>query len=62
GQGIDTDEIGQIFERGYRGQSSQGSGLGLAISKRICDYYGWQLNIESLKNEGTYVQWVFNPY
>ena len=62
GQGIDTDEIGQIFERGYRGQSSQGSGLGLAISKRICDYYGWQLKIESRKNKGTYVQWVFNPY
>jgi signal transduction histidine kinase len=62
GQGIDTDEIGQIFERGYRGQSSQGSGLGLAISKRICDYYGWQLKIESCKNKGTYVQWVFNPY
>lgn len=61
GRGIDTDEIERIFERGYRGQSSEGSGLGLAISKRICDYYGWQLKIESRKNEGTYVQWVFNP-
>ncbi len=60
GQGIDTDEIDRIFERGYRGASSQGSGLGLAISKRICEYYGWQLKIDSVKDQGTQVQWLFN--
>lgn len=59
GQGIDTDEIKRIFERGYRGTFSQGSGLGLAISKRICEYYGWQLKIDSIKGEGTQVQWIF---
>jgi len=60
GQGIDTDEIKRIFERGYRGTLSQGSGLGLAISKRICEYYGWQLKIDSIKGQGTQVQWFFN--
>jgi signal transduction histidine kinase len=60
GQGIDTDEIDQVFRRGYRGISSQGSGLGLAIAKRICEHYGWQLKIESRKNKGTQVQWLFH--
>ncbi|MGZ8241519.1 MAG: sensor histidine kinase [Methylobacter sp.] len=61
GQGIDNADIEQIFERGYRGASSQGSGLGLAISKRICEHYNWQLKIKSSKNKGTHVQWIFNP-
>jgi signal transduction histidine kinase len=60
GQGIDTDELNRIFERGYRGQASQGSGLGLAISRRICEYYGWQLKIDSVKDEGTQVQCLFS--
>lgn len=60
GQGIDKDEIDRIFERGYRGTSSQGSGLGLAISKRICEYYGWQLKVDSVKGKGTQVQWLFD--
>jgi len=60
GQGIDKDEIARVFERGYRGTSSQGSGLGLAISKRICEYYGWQLKVDSVKGKGTQVQWLFD--
>jgi signal transduction histidine kinase len=60
GQGIGTDEIKQVFKRGYRGANAQtGSGLGLAISKRICEHFGWQLKIESQKNTGTRVQWLF---
>lgn len=59
GRGIDKDEIDRIFERGYRGTSSQGNGLGLAISKRICEYYDWQLKIDSVKGKGTQVQWLF---
>lgn len=59
GPGMDKFELEQAFERGYRGVSSQGSGLGLAISKRICEYYGWRLTIESEKNKGTTVRWRF---
>lgn len=59
GPGMDKFELEQAFERGYRGVSSQGSGLGLAISKRICEYYGWRLTIESEKNKGTTIHWRF---
>ena len=59
GCGIDKDEMKQIFERGFRGKSSRGKGLGLSIAKRICEYYGWQLNIESGKNKGTVARWLF---
>lgn len=59
GEGIGQEEIVQVFRRGYRGVSSEGSGLGLAIAKRICEHYGWQLKIESHKNKGTQVQWLF---
>lgn len=60
GEGIAPDEVAQVFKRGYRGVSSEGSGLGLAIAKRICEHYGWQLRIDSCKNKGTQVQWLFN--
>lgn len=60
GQGIDEKDLGRIFDRGYRGSLSQGSGLGLAISKRICEYHGWRLSLESIKNVGTTVRWVFS--
>jgi len=60
GQGIGPEEIAQVFKRGYRGAGSQGSGLGLAIAKRICEHYGWQLKIESSKNTGTQVRWLFH--
>lgn len=61
GKGIPAEDLDRIFERGYRGESSKGSGFGLEISKRICEYYDWQLEITSRERVGTCVNWVFMP-
>lgn len=53
GPGIRADEIGQVFQRYYRGSASQGAGIGLSLVKRVCDRYGWVVAIESREGEGT---------
>jgi len=48
GPGIDAEEAGRLFQRGYRGKSSEGSrgaGIGLAIVTRLCELYGWQASL-----------------
>jgi signal transduction histidine kinase len=57
GIGIDSDEIGQIFEK-YRQVSSErnsghkGTGLGLAICKKIVEAHGGRIWAESQKGKG----------
>jgi signal transduction histidine kinase len=60
GSGIAVEEVDKVFDRGFRGRESLGSGLGLNISKRICDHYGWPLEIKSEINKGTSVKWTFH--
>lgn len=60
GKGIPAEDLDRIFERGYRGETSQGSGFGLEISKRICEYYGWQLAMSSQLHIGTRIDWGFS--
>lgn len=52
-----------IFERGYRGHKaiSDGAGLGLYIVKRLCERYGWKIEVDSTEGEGTQVRLVFVP-
>ncbi|HET9483286.1 MAG TPA: HAMP domain-containing sensor histidine kinase [Xanthomonadales bacterium] len=47
GPGIDPEEAGKLFERGYRGAKAagKGAGLGLAIVRRLCDLYGWRVRL-----------------
>lgn len=48
GPGISGPEAGRLFERGYRGSTSEGSkgaGIGLAIVRRLCDLYGWRVGL-----------------
>lgn len=48
GPGIDAGDAERLFERGYRGSSSQGSkgaGIGLAIVRRLCELYGWRVGL-----------------
>ncbi len=61
GIGISEEDLSHIFEQGYRGANAlgQGSGLGLSLAKRICDYYGWELVIDSQKDHGTVVGFKF---
>lgn len=49
GPGIDAEDAERLFERGYRGKSSEGSkggGIGLAIVRRLCDLYGWKVDLK----------------
>lgn len=61
GIGISEEDLSRIFEQGYRGNNAlgQGSGLGLSLAKRICNYYNWDMKIESIKGKGTTVTWIF---
>lgn len=58
GPGIDPEELPRIFDRHYRGDASAGQdgcGLGLAIVRRICESFGWRLEIASTRGHGTRV-------
>lgn len=61
GIGIRTEELARVFQRYYRGATSQGAGIGLSLVKRICDRYGWRVQIDSRENEGTTAQLIFAP-
>jgi len=61
GIGIKADELARVFQRYYKGSASKGAGIGLSLVKRICDRYGWEVQIESRENEGTTAQLIFSP-
>ena len=57
GIGIDSDEIGQIFEKYHqvssgRNSGRKGTGLGLAICKKIVEAHGGRIWAESQKGKG----------
>lgn len=54
GSGIDAQMLPRLFDRFYRGaERVEGFGLGLAIVKRICDQYGWRVEVESAPGRGS---------
>jgi signal transduction histidine kinase len=53
GTGIDSEEIGKVFQRHFKGPGSTGAGIGLSLVKRICDRYGWDIVITSADGQGT---------
>ena len=54
GPGIDPRERPHLFERYYRGgRTDEGLGLGLAIVERVCDHFGWRIEVESTPGEGS---------
>ena len=59
GSGIRADELNRVFQRHYKGPSSQGAGIGLSLVKRICDRYGWHIAIDSREGVGTVAQMIF---
>lgn len=61
GIGIPNKDLPFIFDKGYRASNAlgNGSGLGLSLSKRICDYYNWQIYIEQNADAGITVIWEF---
>jgi signal transduction histidine kinase len=57
GCGISLEEQQTIFERFYRGQTSdmknRGAGLGLAITKSLVELHGGSIWVESIPGEGS---------
>jgi len=59
GRGIAADQLSRLFQRHYKGGASQGEGIGLSLTKRICDRYGWEIEVESEEGRGTEVRLLF---
>lgn len=63
GIGIPPHDLPHVYERHYRGSLAPsvtaGMGLGLSLVKRICDRYGWRIDITSEPGAGTRVQLSF---
>lgn len=58
GRGIHVSELPHVVKRYYRGThpaADSNLGLGLAIVQRICERYGWRLEIASKPGTGTRV-------
>jgi len=54
GAGIAAGDAQRLFERFYRAANKrEGFGLGLAIVKRVCDLYGWTIEVDSALGRGS---------
>lgn len=67
GKGIESKDIGNIFERFYRTDSSRnslqgGSGIGLSIVKKIIEDHGGYVWATSRQGEGTCMHFVLRKY
>ncbi len=61
GPGMADTELSHIFERRYRGASSQGLGIGLYLVHRICERLGWTIEVQSAPGVGTRIDVVLKP-
>jgi signal transduction histidine kinase len=55
GPGVRCEEIGQIFEDGFRGSAAgdtEGSGLGLSLVKRFVEDHGGAIRVENIARGG----------
>lgn len=61
GLGIEQEDSPHIFKRNYRGRqtNTEGAGLGLSIVKRLCERYGWEIEVKSAEGKGTQVRLLF---
>lgn len=58
GSGIPKADLPHVFDRSYT-TKKDGTGLGLNLVKRICDRFGWQIEIDSESGKGTQVKVQF---
>ncbi|MGY6519865.1 MAG: sensor histidine kinase [Lysobacteraceae bacterium] len=64
GPGISAEEAEHLFERGYRGAAAggtKGGGIGLAIVRRLCDLYGWRVQLVPREPRGALAVLDFAP-
>jgi len=52
GSGISVGDQERLFQRHFKG-TPKGTGIGLSLVKRICDHYGWEIQLESRGGNGT---------
>ncbi|MCL2254254.1 MAG: HAMP domain-containing histidine kinase [Lachnospiraceae bacterium] len=67
GRGIPAKDLGRIFERFYRSDTSRnsargGSGIGLSIVKKIIEDHGGYIWASSREDEGTCMHFVFRKF
>lgn len=53
GLGIPREALDKVFQRYYKGAHSAGAGIGLALVRKICDRYGWTIELASEEGSGT---------
>jgi two-component system OmpR family sensor kinase/two-component system sensor histidine kinase BaeS len=53
GSGIAANDLPKIFDRFYKGRTSQGSGLGLTIARNLVVAHGGEIRAESREGHGT---------
>jgi two-component system phosphate regulon sensor histidine kinase PhoR len=61
GEGIDADEVGEVFDRFFRGANARrrqvgGAGLGLSIVRTIVEAHGGDVSVTSVAGQGTTVR------
>jgi signal transduction histidine kinase len=63
GIGMDEEAIARAFEPFYRAEPTrpQGIGLGLSIVRRLCERFGWKVELESQPGVGTTATVKFLP-
>lgn len=65
GRGIPPDALPHVFERFYQAGAAQpgaqGFGIGLSIVRKICDRYGWSIQLDSEPGKGTCVSLRLAP-
>lgn len=57
GIGMSSEHLGRVFTPYYRASQTRGSGhgIGLSMVKRLCDRFGWSIDMESEPDRGTRV-------
>jgi len=63
GPGIPEDSIEQVFEPFHRAgnENASGHGIGLTIVKRLCDRFGWHVEVLNRARSGTSFRLDFAP-
>lgn len=62
GPGIDDQTQAHLFDRHVHGESSDhGTGLGLSIVKRLCERYGWRVEVRSTIGAGSRFDIIMRP-
>jgi signal transduction histidine kinase len=60
GRGIEQQHLPHVFDRHFRAaDGTEGSGLGLSIVQRICQHYGWKVEVASVPARGSAFSIVF---